>query len=235
MIGPLARLIDQAEVGLSGITRRAVASVTVPIRQKGQELASETLDTVVGVAKTVAIKAALGLVAAIMAIVAIVYAIAALYAFLLPRLGPVEARLVLAGLFLLIAVVAVVLLLFWPKSVPTAKVLARQADKAQAVVDKDAARLRNDVRAAAVKADVAMERRSEATAATAADDGQGPAVDLAGGFETMVTALGDAGFRREQAGLRAGLALASQLKPMQIVSLALIGGFVAATRYPRRR
>ena len=55
------------------------------------------------------------------------------------------------------------------------------------------------------------------------------------GLGAIASALGEAGFRREQAGLRAGLAIAEQLKPMQIVSLALIGGFLAGVRVRRRR
>ena len=236
MKGSLARWIDQAEVGLSEITRRTVQSVTVPIRAKGQELATETIDTVLGIVKTVAIKAVLGLVAAIMVVVAIVYAVAALYQYLLPLLGPVEARLVLAGLFLLIAVIAVVLLILWPRSTPTPKTIVARADKASAAAANGAASVANDARTATRKAEAVSGHRAEAAAARTggANAVPPPPVDLASGFDTMVSALGDAGFRREQAGLKAGLALASQLKPMQIVSLALIGGFIAATRSSRR-
>ncbi len=83
----------------------------------------------------------------------------------------------------------------------------------------------------------AAEHDEPSTASREADAAAGTASDnLKVGFETIVSVLGEAGFRREQAGLKAGLALASQLKPMQIVSLALIGGFVAGFRsFPRRR
>ena len=51
----------------------------------------------------------------------------------------------------------------------------------------------------------------------------------------IVSALGEAGVKREQAGLRAGLTIANQLRPMQVVTLALVGGILAGARLVRRR
>lgn len=235
MNSSLARLVGQAEAHMAGLGRRAVDSVTTPLRIKSQEIASETIEAVSRTVKVIAIKAVLGLVAAIMAVVAIVYAIAALYQKLLPTLGPVEARLVLAGLFALVAVIAIVALVAWPSGKPAARIAA---DKAEAEAHRAVADARASL-AAATEAAAARARASgaaEAAQAAAYAEGPSPAAgDLKGSFETIVSVLGDAGFRREQAGLRAGLALASQLKPMQIVSLALIGGFIAGMRSGGRR
>lgn len=236
MNSSLARLVGQAEAHMAGLGRRAVDSVTTPLRIKSQEIASETIDAVSRTFKVLAIKAVLGLVAAIMAVVAIVYAIAALYEKLLPTLGPVEARLVLAGLFALVAVIAIVALVAWPSGKPATRIVA---DKAEAEARRAVAEARASLDAATETA-AARAKASGATEAarrSAADAEVSPqsAADLKSGFETIVSVLGDAGFRREQAGLRAGLALASQLKPMQIVSLALIGGFIAGMRSGGRR
>lgn len=230
MNSSLARLVGQAEAHMAGLGRRAVESVTTPLRIKSQEIASETLEAVSRTVKVIAIKAVLGLVAAIMAVVAIVYAIAALYEELLPMLGPVEARLVLAGLFALVAVIAVVALVAWPSGKSPAKAAVNEAaaEAQRAMVDAR--------QSLASTKDAATARAETSDAAAAASSNTPPGgSDLKGSFETIVSVLGDAGFRREQAGLRAGLALASQLKPMQIVSLALIGGFIAGMRGGRRR
>lgn len=229
MNSSLARLVGQAEAHMAGLGRRAVDSVTTPLRIKSQEIASETLETVSRTLKVIAIKAVLGLVAAIMAVVAIVYAIAALYEKLLPTLGPVEARLVLAGLFALVAVIAVVALIAWPSGKSPVDKASAKADHAMADAN---ASLASVTEAAAARAKASRAAEAAQSAATASAP---PAGDLKSGFETIVSVLGDAGFRREQAGLRAGLALASQLKPMQIVSLALIGGFIAGMRSGGRR
>lgn len=229
MNSSLARLVGQAEAHIAGLGRRAVDSVTTPLRIKSQEIASETLETVSRTVKVIAIKAVLGLVAAIMIVVAIVYAIAALYEKLLPMLGPVEARLVLAGLFALVAVIAIVALVAWPSGKPVVKTTADKATaEARRAMAEARASLGSSQQAAAARSQVS----GAAEAAQAAAYGQAtpPASDLKTSFETIVSVLGDAGFRREQAGLKAGLALASQLKPMQIVSLALIGGFIAGMR-----
>lgn len=229
MNSSLARLVGQAEAHMAGLGRRAVDSVATPLRIRSQEIATDTLEAVSRTLKVIVIKAVLGLVAAIMAVVAIVYAIAALYQKLLPILGPVEARLVLAGAFALVAILAVVAMVAWPGGKPTAKVAA---DKAGAEADRAMA----DARAAVAAATHAAEARAKAAGAAGAAPSAAyaqappPPADLKDGFETIVSVLGDAGFRREQAGLKAGLALASQLKPMQIVSLALIGGFIAGMR-----
>lgn len=233
MNSSLARLVGQAEAHMAGLGRRAVDSVTTPLRLKSQEIATETLDAVSRTLRVIAIKAVLGLVAAIMAVVAIVYAIAALYQKLLPILGPVEARLVLAGAFALVAILAVVAILVWPSGKPAGKATARKAAaRADQAVLEAKTSLAAATHAAEARAKVAAESVPFA-------DHQGaspaPAGDLKSGFETIISVLGDAGFRREQAGLKAGLALASQLKPMQIVSLALIGGFIAGMRSGGRR
>lgn len=231
MNSSLARLFGQAETHMAGLGRRAVDSVTTPLRVKSQEIATETLDVVSRTIKVLAIKAVLGLVAAIMAIVAIVYAIAALYQQLLPILGPVEARLVLAGAFALVAILAVVAMIAWPSGKPSVK---RAADKASADAERAAAEARASLTAATHAAEARAKAAGVSGAArpsgASAQDPAPTANDLASGFETIVSVLGDAGFRKEQAGLKAGLALASQLKPMQIVSLALIGGFIAGMR-----
>lgn len=228
MNSSLARLVGQAEAHMAGLGRRAVDSVATPLRIRSQEIATDTLEAVSRTLKVIVIKAVLGLVAAIMAVVAIVYAIAALYQKLLPILGPVEARLVLAGAFALVAILAVVAMVAWPGGKPIAKAAA---DKAGADADRAMADARAAVAAATHAADVGAKAAGAAGAAPSAAYAQAPPPgDLTGGFETIVSVLGDAGFRREQAGLKAGLALASQLKPMQIVSLALIGGFIAGMR-----
>ncbi len=233
MNSSLARLVGQAEAHMAGLGRRAVDSVTTPLRIKSQEIASETIEAVSRTVKVIAIKAVLGLVAAIMAVVAIVYAIAALYQKLLPTLGPVEARLVLAGLFALVAVIAIVALVAWPSGKPAARIAA---DKAEADAHRAVADARASLGAATEAAAARAKASGAAEAAAAYAEAPPPAAgDLKGSFETIVSVLGDAGFRREQAGLRAGLALAGQLKPMQIVSLALIGGFIAGMRSGGRR
>lgn len=233
MNSSLARLVGQAEAHMAGLGRRAVDSVTTPLRIKSQEIASETIEAVSRTVKVIAIKAVLGLVAAITAVVAIVYAIAALYQKLLPTLGPVEARLVLAGLFALVAVIAIVALVAWPSGKPAARIAA---DKAEAEAHRAVADARASLGAATEAAAARAKVSGAAEAAAAYAEAPPPAAgDLMGSFETIVSVLGDAGFRREQAGLRAGLALASQLKPMQIVSLALIGGFIAGMRSGGRR
>ncbi len=93
MINPLARMLGQAEVNFADLSRRAVESVTVPIRLKSQEIVADTVDAASRAVKTIVIKGVLGLVAAAMAIVAVVYLVGALEEALLPALGLVKTRL----------------------------------------------------------------------------------------------------------------------------------------------
>lgn len=222
---PIARLLAAAEVNLAAASRRAVEGAVTPLKIKGQELVSDTLDTVAATVRTVAIKAGLAAFAGVMLIVAVVLALMAAYGRLADALGPTKALLVLAGAFLLLAVLGAAGVALVPAAAKSGKRAAadRPAPPGTPVSDATAR---------------VAEQTANSYARLGRDDEHGPteqALNL--GLDTLVSALGEAGFRREQAGLRAGLAMARQLKPMQIASLALLGGFVmgARMRFGRRR
>lgn len=229
-MNPIARLIGQAEAELGGATRRLVDSVTDPVRVKGHVLAAEASAAVSRIVRDVVIKGAFGIVAAAMAIVALVYFAAALQQALLPHFGPVETRVIMAVVFLLVAGLAGLLMAFWPTGDhpnPPSDVAAdvkRTLAESKTVVSEKV-----DV-AQSQTARVKAEADASADTASAASTMSG----LRSGVESLAGVLGAAGFRREQAGLRAGMLLANQLKPIQLVSLALIGGFLAGMRSRRR-
>ncbi len=220
---PIARLLAAAEGNLAAAGRRAVESAVEPLREKGREIVSETLGTVTATAKGLAIKAGLGVFAGIMLIVGIVLALMAAYTRLAEALGPTEALLVMAGAFLLLAILAAVGIAL----VPTTPKRSPSKPKAPA---PGAPLSDATVRAA--------DRTANSYARMAQADDPGNAEQALGvGLDTLVSALGEAGFKREQAGLRAGIAMARQLRPLQIASLALLGGFVMGARvhFGRRR
>ena len=126
----------------------------------------------------------------------------------------------MAGAFLLLAILAAVGIAL----VPTAP--KRSASKRRGAA-KPAASAGRTARTS--------DTSSQAAAATQPSGEAEQALSV--GLDTLVSALGEAGFKREQAGLRAGIAMARQLRPVQIASLALLGGFVMGARlhFGRRR
>lgn len=222
---PIARLLAAAEVNLAAVSRRAVDGAVAPLKARGQEFVADTFDTVTATARTVAIKAGLAGLAGVMLIVAVVLALMAAYSRLAEVLGPTKALLVMAGGFLLLAVLGAVGIALVPATAKKGKrpPVERPAPLGAPVSDATA-------------------RAADRTAGSYARLGQADdlgqteqALNLS--LDTLVSALGEAGFKREQAGLRAGLAMARQLRPMQIASLALLGGFVMGARlhFGRRR
>ena len=202
MSNPLARMLAQAEVNLADVARRSVDSVTLPIKIKSQEIIAEVSGSVSAHIRILAIKAGLAVFAVVTLVVALVYAFAALHGYLVVATGPLEALLIMAALFAVLAVAALVAVVAWPAPKPSSKVVVQAA----AVHAK---RVAEQTR---TKARPAIEDKPVRVAE--------PDMDLKAGFETIVAALGDAGLRREQAGLKAGLAIANQLRPIQLVSLA---------------
>lgn len=217
MSNPLSRMLARAEVNLADVARRSVDSVTLPIKVKSQEIIAEVSGSVAAHARTLAIKAGLAVFAVVMLIVALVYAFSALHHYLVRVTGPLEALVLMAALFAVLALAAVIAVVAWPAPRPANRAV---------------------VQAAAVQANRVADQ-TRATARPSVEEKLGrvaePDMDLKAGFDTIVDALGDAGLRREQAGLKAGLALAQQLRPIQLVSLALIGGFVAGLRLMGKR
>ena len=217
MSNPLSRMLAQAEVSLADVARRSVESVTLPIKIKSQEIVAEVSGSVSAHIRTLAIKAGLAVFAAVMLIVALVYALSALHGYLVTVTGPLEALLIMAALFAVLALAAIVAVVAWPAPQPRSKAVAQAVTvQAKRVAEQTKAKVRP-----------AAEEKIDRLADTD--------MDLKTGFDTIVAALGDAGLRREQAGLKAGLAIANQLKPIQLVSLALVGGFVAGLRLMGKR
>ncbi len=228
MNNPLARLLAQAEINLGDVIRRAVDSAAAPIKAKSQELVDDALGTVTTTARNLAVKAALALLAGLLFLAGLAFALAALFRYLEGLTGPIWASLIMAGIFIVLAVLAAVAMAAWPVK-PKAKINPPQTD-----LDAQRARLT-----------MGEAMRSASQRPTASDPDVRPDLSspptteqtLNSGLEAVVVALGEAGFTREQAGLRAGLTIAQQLRPMQVVSLALLGGFLAGARMkpPRRR
>lgn len=215
-MSPIARLLASAEVNLAAAGRRAVESAVAPVREKLRDLVSETLGTVTRAIRMIAVKAALGVFALVMVIVAVVLALMAAYSALDAAMGPTRALLVMAGAFLLLAVLAAVGIALVPATVKRSKLPAAASNSGGAAAPGRAG------------APLLVGRAAEPA-------GTERALDT--GLDALLSALGEAGFKREQAGLRAGLTIARQLRPMQVASLALLGGFVmgARLRFGRRR
>lgn len=215
-MSPIARLLASAEVNLAAAGRRAVESAVAPVREKLRDLVSETLGTVTRAIRMIAVKAALGVFALVMVIVAVVLALMAAYSALDAAMGPTRALLVMAGAFLLLAVLAAVGIALVPATVKRSKPPAAASNSGGAAAPGRAG------------APLLVGRAAEPA-------GTERALDT--GLDALLSALGEAGFKREQAGLRAGLTIARQLRPMQVASLALLGGFVmgARLRFGRRR
>lgn len=220
-MSPFARLIAAAEVNLAAASRRAVESAAAPIKEKSREIVSDALGTVTATARNVAIKAAFGAFAVVMLIVGIVLALMAAYGKLETILGPVEALLVMAGAFVLLAVVGVVGAMLVPTRPKRAKP-APTPPPVQVDLSDATARVADQTVGSYARLGQAGEPGTTEHA-------------LDSGLDALVSALGEAGFKREQAGLRAGLAIARQLRPMQVASLALLGGFVMGARLLGRR
>ncbi len=217
-MSPVARLLAAAEVNLADVGRRAVESAVAPVREKLRDLVSETLGRVVAVVRSLAVKAALGVFALVMAIVAVVLALMAAYDALAAVLGPTRALLVMAGAFLLLAVLAAVGIALVPSGT------GRRGPGGPVALPATGGTSPRPV----------PNRRTAEAVPPAGPGSTERALDT--GLDALVSALGEAGFKREQAGLRAGLAIARQLRPMQVASLALLGGFVmgARLRFGRR-
>lgn len=209
-MNPLARLLAQAEVDIGGVARRAVDSAVAPLKAKSQEVVNEALGTVTATARALAFKAAAAVLAAIMLVAALVFAFAALYHYILQRVGPMDAMLIMGGLFLVLAVIAGAVAAALPL---TARAAPAGRSGAAAALERPDPRPRP----------VPDGPPSEGEQA------------LRSGLDAIVSALGEAGFKREQAGLRAGLSIADKLRPMQVVTLALVGGVLAGARMMRRR
>lgn len=216
MTNPLSRMLAQAELNLADVARRSVDSVTLPIKMKSQEVIAEVSSSVIAHIRTLAIKAGLAVFAVVMLIVALVYAVSALHGYLVRVTGPVEALVIMAAIFAVLALAALIAVAAWPAPNPKSKAVVQAA----AVQAK---RVAEQTRVKARAMNDTIDRASE------------PDMDFKAGFDTIVAALGDAGLRKEQAGLKAGLALANQLRPVQLVSLALLGGFVAGLRLMGKR
>jgi hypothetical protein len=231
MNNPIAQLMAQAEVGLADFSRRTIESVTLPIRLKSQEVVADVSASVKASAISIAIKAGLSLFAGVMLIIALGYGLSALHGYLATVFSPIEATLIMAGVFLALAVIALLVLAFWPSGATKRKA----AVPSRVMLDAEAAvaRARSGIEADAPAAKGQARAQAKAAQPTA-DTTATSMADMTSGLGAIAAALGEAGFKKEQAGLRAGLAIAQQLKPMQIVSLALIGGFIAGARYRRR-
>lgn len=214
---PIARLMAAAEVNLASAGRRAVESAIAPLKAKSQEMVSDALGTVTATARTIAIKAGLAAFAGLMVIVAIVLALMAAYTRLDEALGPTKALLIMAGAFALLAILGIAAVALVPAT-------PKRKPKGVSSVPPANAPL-SDATARAADRTVGSYARLGVP-----DDPAGTEQALNAGLDTLVSALGEAGFKREQAGLRAGLAIARQLRPMQIASLALLGGFVMGAR-----
>ncbi len=223
MIGPFARLLDGSQDTLTDFGRRAVDSITIPLRAKSQDLISDVTQGVKASLKVILIKAALAVFALVTALIALGYALSALHAALARSTGPIEATLIMAGVFALLAIVAAIVMLVWPSPSPPPRA-------ALVEVRRDADRVAAEARRYAASA--AARPQSAASLAGSPGDGE---LDFKDSLSAIASALGEAGFRREQAGLQAGLTLAERLRPMQLVSLALLGGFIAGLRLTRRR
>ena len=131
----------------------------------------------------------------------------------------------MAAIFLVLAVAAIVAMIAWPSGAPAPSAAVKQAE-ANALMASRAKLLEAEAKAATVDPAFSGEVRESRGMIDP---------EMSSGLDAVVSALGEAGLRREQAGLKAGLAIAKQLKPMQLISLALLGGFVAGIRMTSKR
>lgn len=223
---PFARLLSQTEFNFAEMSRRAVENATAPLKARGQEILADTVESVTTTARRFLIKAGFALAAGLLLLVAVIFAFAALYHELFHLIGVIPALLVMAGIFIVLALLAIAAMTIWPSG------KARSATRAS--LEREHARLAMAEASRRMAAEQAQAYETIAKSSAAADPNEGEQA-LNSGLEAIVTALGDAGFAREQAGLKAGLTIAQKLRPMQAVSLALLAGFVVGTRIIPRR
>ncbi|WP_131113529.1 hypothetical protein [Lichenihabitans psoromatis] len=229
MTNPISRLIAQAEVNVTEMGRRAVDQAAATVKARSQEVVSDVMRTATSTVKTVAIKAGLALFAGVMLIVAVIFGLIALYDYLASLMGPIEALLAMAALFLVLGIAGIVVMMTMSSS---ATVKDKKAPAIAATQDVEAAQRAMAASQQPPVEAASAEVRDDPTAQLKSHD---PDQAMRSGLDAVVSALGDAGFRREQAGLRAGIAIASQMRPVQLVSLALLGGFLAGVRSKRGR